>query len=330
MSKITDFGVTQKIMSILSGVNQSSINRYISSNNITPLADSRKRNLRFSINDTRKVLNEFIASRRPIADDKKVYAFYNFKGGTGKTSLCFQVATHLSLSGYNVLVIDSDPQAHLSTTLGFSYNENLYTIYDGIVNGLSLQKIIRPVFSGLDCIPSNLSLTRIEMKLNELVKREEQISFYIEPLKKKYDFIIFDSNPNISHLNRNILNASDVISIICETHPYSVNSLKLLMDDVQTFFRTMKIKIPEVMIIPNKYEDRASSSLEAMTVLNQFWGRYLIPEFAIRRSEDFPKSARDQLPLAFFCKANSIALEDIKDLMEEILRRSSAIEKSVA
>ena len=322
MKKMTEFGVTQKIMAILSGVNMSSVNRYIASNEIKPLPDSRKRNFRFSINDTRKVLNEFIASRNMVSDDKKVQAFYNFKGGTGKTSLCFQAATHLSLSGYNVLVIDADPQAHLSTTLGFACDENLYTIYDGIVSGITPNKIIKNVFPGLDCVPSNLSLTRIETKLNESVKREEQIGFYIESLKPKYDFIIFDSNPNISHLNRNILNACDMINIICETHPYSINGLSLLMDDISAFFNTMKIPVPEVMVVPNKYEDRASSSLEAMTALNQFWGKYLIPEFAVRRSEDFPKSARDQLPLALFCKANSIALEDVRDLMVEIINRS--------
>lgn len=330
MKNFSDFGVTQKIMAILSRVNMSSVNRYITSNEINHLQESRKRNFRFSIKDTRKVLNEFIASRNIVCENKKVHSFYNFKGGTGKTSLCYQVSTHLALSGYKVLVIDADPQAHLSTTMGFSCDDNFYTIYDGIVSGIPPQKIMKNVFEGLDCIPSNLSLTRIEMKLNELVKREEQISFYIEKMKADYDFIIFDSNPNISHLNRNILNACDIINIICETHPYSVNGLKLLMDDIKVFFSTMKMTLPEIMIVPNKYEDRASSSLEAMTALNKFWSDYLIPDFAVRRSEDFPKSARDQLPLALFCKANSIALEDISDLMTEIISRSRKLKKEVA
>ena len=85
----------------------------------------------------------------------------------------------------------------------------------------------------------------------------------------------------------------------------------------------MKTRLPLVAIIPNKYEDRASSSLEAMTALSKFWKDYLIKDFAVRRSEDFPKAARDQLPISFFCKVNSIAFEDISDLTREIIKRSA-------
>ena len=68
---------------------------------------------------------------------KKKFAFYNFKGGTGKTSICFQVATHIALMGYNVLVIDTDPQGHLSTSCGFPNDDSFLTLYDFLIRKIN-------------------------------------------------------------------------------------------------------------------------------------------------------------------------------------------------
>ena len=108
MSIYKHCGLTAKFMSMLSKLNHSTIGRYIQSSNINSLPNSSRRNCRYSISETRKVLNEFIASRYPISPHKKVHSFYNFKGGTGKTTISYQVATHLAFCGYKVLAIDAD------------------------------------------------------------------------------------------------------------------------------------------------------------------------------------------------------------------------------
>lgn len=54
---------------------------------------------------------------------EKVNIFYNFRGGTGKTTICFQIAAMLALCGFNVLVIDLDPQAHLTNVLSLINTE---------------------------------------------------------------------------------------------------------------------------------------------------------------------------------------------------------------
>lgn len=315
-------GLTAKTISILTGVTPSTISRFISENAIKPAQEFTKRNFRFSVVDTRKILKEFMSNRHKIDYQKKVHAFYNFKGGTGKTSLCFQVSTHLALCGYKVLLIDSDPQGHLTVSFGFHDNLKLPTLYDLIVYNRSIDDVKIPIFEGLDLIPGNLSLTNIEVRLNEMVKKEEVLKRVLKDAYSDYDFIIFDCNPSISNLNRNILSCCNVIEIVCETHPYSINGMKLLMEDLVRFYETMDLKIPQIIVVPNKYEDRAGSSAEAMTVLNKYYSEYLMPNFAVRRSEDFPKSARDQMPLSFFCKTNSNALQDTKDLVDYIIKIS--------
>ena len=313
-------GLTQKIMADLSGVSNSTISRYISENHIVAIDDGTQRNLRYSIANSRGIIKAVSDINRDIK--KKKQAFYNFKGGTGKTSICFQVATHLAMMGYNVLAIDSDPQAHLSLSLGVMKDDNM-TLYDIICGNQKAKDVIINIYEGLDCIPSNLSLTRLETELSNIPRREERIKIELDYLKDQYDFIFLDTNPTISLLNRNIIYFVDILNIVCETQPYSLNGLKLLMEDLEKFFHYMGIDKRDINIIPNKYEDRTSNSGEAMAVLKSFYSKFLKEDFAIRRSEDIINSSKYSKPLAFFARRNSIALEDIIDLIKHIIKISS-------
>ena len=250
MNNIKEGGLTAKFISTLGNVNQSTISRIVQSKKSnSEIKKPSKRNVRYSIPETRKILEQFVKSKHPVAKNKKVHAFYNFKGGTGKTTICYQVATHLALCGYKILVVDADAQGHLTVSFGYIDNLSMPTLYDGLVNNRSLNDLVIPIFEGLDLIPGNLSLTNIDIRLREMHRQEDVLKRYMGSLKDKYDFIIFDCNPSMSSLNRNILNFSDVLDIICETHPYSVNGMKLMMDDLERFYEFMENeKLPEMLV----------------------------------------------------------------------------------
>lgn len=320
-AEIQQDGVTQRTMALVADVAASTINRAISSAGFSAIPSNAKGKLRYSVSNTRSILSKFISNRYEI--HKKIHCFYNFKGGVGKTSVCFQVATHLALCGFNVLVIDADPQGHLSTSLGFNNDENYCTLYDAIIGIKTIEEVTQNIYEGLDCIPSNLSLTRTEVSLNEMPKREERVKLLIHPLVDKYDFIIFDTNPTISYLNRNVITCCDIINIIVETQAYSLNGVKLLLSDIKAFCDSMMITLPEIFMFPNKYEDRAATSAEAMAALNQIYPQYLMPNFAIRKSEEFNIASKLSKPLAFFCRNNSIAFADIIELIRFLIKESS-------
>jgi chromosome partitioning protein len=209
----------------------------------------------------------------------------------------------------------------LTISLGVTNNFELPTLYDGIVNNMSLENIAIKLCEGLDLIPCNLSLTNIEVRLNEMLKKEEVLKRYIDPIKGSYDFVIFDCNPSISSLNRNILNVCNVLDIVCETYPYSMLGMKILFEDLDRFYDVMGMNKPEIVIIPNKYEDRSSLSGEAIALLHKYYGDYVRPNFAIRKSEEFPRSAKERFPISYFCKSNSNAFEDITDLIHLIIEK---------
>jgi chromosome partitioning protein len=309
-------GITVRTMTALSGFSKPSIHRFLK--DIEPIGGKRsQKNQKYYLRDAREVIRNIFAKNYLV--NKKVLSFYNFKGGTGKTSICFQVSTHLALMGFRVLVIDADPQGHLSTSLGFDNSQGYLTLFDIIKENITFERAVKKVYSGLDCIPANLSLTRIEVALNEMPRREERIKLVLDAVRDQYDYIIFDTNPTISNLNRNVLTASDLVNIVCETQPYSLNGLKLLMDDIKSFYQSMNIRPPSMIIIPNKYEDRMSSSGEAMSLLRKNYSAIMKPDFAVRKSEDINIAAKLSLPLGVFAKSNSNAFEDVLEVVNYIL-----------
>lgn len=309
-------GLAQRMIATICGFSTASVSRAAAARNLLPInPDKALKQRRYPLEESIDLISSFrkIENKRIL---KQSFAFYNFKGGTGKTSMCFQVSAHFAFMGFKVLVIDADPQGHLSTSYGFNNDDSYFTLYDFLVSDVGFTEVRKNIFRGLDIIPANLSLTRMEVALNQMPKREERLLSKLKNIKSEYDFIFIDTNPTISLLNRNVITFCDALSIVCETQPYSLNGLKLLMEDLKTFFRNMDIKDKCIDIIPNKYEDRTSTSAEAMTVLHEYYGQYIKHNFAIRKSEDINIAAKIGKPLALFAKVNSIALRDILDLVE--------------
>jgi chromosome partitioning protein len=312
------FYFNQSMIAELINSSTATISRAIATLNLDPIqSDGYKK--KFDIECVKKITKFLYASNRQFID-QKIQVFYNFKGGTGKTSMCFQVATHLSILGYRVLCLDLDPQGHLSSAMGMAEDFGNETIYDVLINHIDINNIIVNVFEGLDFVPSNISLTRIEVPLSIQNKREEKLKKVIESLKDSYDFILMDTNPTISTLNMNAIVASDRINIVCETQPFSLYGLRVLVNELKKFCEDMSIN-PSYCIIPNKYEIKTATAQEVLGALRSEYGDVVINTI-VRKSEDINVSSKKKLPVSVFCKPRSTAFEDVMDLVHEIVRSS--------
>lgn len=316
-----DFSFPQSMLPTLTGAIPSTLSRLIANNDFPHIPRYGIKRKRFTFSTTQKICYQLIT--QGLIPEKKVQVFFNFKGGTGKTSLCHQISVYFALIGFKVLVIDCDPQAHLSYSLGFNEHEDNKTLYDVIVNNVPIENVVQPVYPGsLDCIPSNLSLTRLELPLNQKPNREKVLSKVIEPLKSKYDFIFIDTNPTISTVNRNVTLAADVLNIVCETQPYSLKGLEMLVEEIKSFSAAMEMSI-YYRIIPNKYESKTATSQEAIGTLRRDYREHVM-DSVVRKCEDFNISVKKRKPLLAFCSRSSIAFEDLCDLGKEMLINSTA------
>lgn len=314
-----DFSFPQSLLPTLTGAIPSTVSRLIAGHDYPHISRYGVKRKRYSFATTQKICYQLMT--KGLVPEKKIQVFFNFKGGTGKTSLCHQISVFFALVGFKVLVIDCDPQAHLSYSLGFNEQEDNKTLYDVIVNGVPIQSVIKPVYTNFDCIPSNLSLTRLETPLNQKPNRERVFSKMIEPLKEKYDFIFIDTNPTISTVNRNVTLAADVLNIVCETQPYSLKGLEMLVEEIKSFSQAMEEEI-NYRIIPNKYESKTATSQEAIGTLRRDYREHVM-DSVVRKCEDLNISAKKRKPLLAFCSKSSVAFEDLCDLGREMLKDST-------
>lgn len=323
MQNFEQCGLSPKMLSLIARVSSTSIWKTRHQKGIT--LDKRiKSTFRYPLPECRSILSQHVKRNHPIDPSKKIQTFYSWQGKVGKTSLCYQISTQLALCGYNVLVVDADHQATLSAFLGFSPEEQFPTLYDGILKSLPLHQIIRPVFPGLDCIPSNLSLALIENELVDLPmgKKVDVIEQYMRNLKKKYDFILIDLGPGITLTNRNILFMTDVLYVVCEPHIDRLKHLNLLFEDANIFFEEEGKPAPKITAIPNKVKLKSMKYIEGRCALKNFYNEYYVDGLLIRNLKDLPKSEKERMPISFFCKNDSSSFEDISDLMRFILNSS--------
>jgi chromosome partitioning protein len=309
---------SQSTVCYLSKALPSSVSRYAASSGIVPVQAGRKKKS-FSYSDTRKLIRYF--GYLDLIPEKKVHVFFNFKGGTGKTSICYQMSCFFALCGFRVLAVDCDPQAHLSYSLGFDIYQDYKTLYDVVVNKVGFFDAIVNVHEGLDCLPANLSLTRLELPLNQMPNREKVFTKLIAPIKENYDFILIDTNPTISTANRNVTLASDELNIVCETQPYSLRGLEILIDEITHLSEVMDMTI-SYKILANKYEAKTATSQEALGKLRFEYKSHLMNS-VIRKCEDVNISAKKAQPLFFWCPKSSPAFEDFCDLGREMILSST-------
>src|SRR5207302_4405381 len=121
--------------------------------------------------------------RRPM----RKQLFLNFKGGTGKTSVSSSYAFRLAEMGHRVLVIDLDSQGHASKCLGVAGEEAERTLFDAIIKKTPLEQVIvRTGMPGLDLVPSNLSMSTIDLSLMPLAAREFRLRNSMKEIESAY------------------------------------------------------------------------------------------------------------------------------------------------
>jgi chromosome partitioning protein len=152
----------------------------------------------------------------------RVLAVANQKGGVGKTTTVVSLGAFLAAAEQRVLVVDVDPQANATSSLGIDKHAVPASIYDVIVSGMPMDSALmltRRV--GLDLIPSTPALAGAEIELVAMPAREHRLKEALALVRDRYDYVLVDCPPSLGLLTLNALTAADevIIPVQCEYLP---------------------------------------------------------------------------------------------------------------
>jgi len=213
-----------------------------------PVMGPNNRRLGYTLKDINKARDHFKTRlrRNRKTDDCTRMTFSNFKGGSAKTTSAVHAAQYFAQAGLRVLLVDCDPQASATATMGYipdrDIDEELTLVPFLEGQEPTLEYAIRPTFwTGLDLIPSNLQLFSSEgMIANEAsTVALQRLKMGLETIEENYDVIIMDPPPSLGMISLSVMNAANAIIIPSPAASYDLYSTRAYL--------SMLIKTLEVL-----------------------------------------------------------------------------------
>ncbi|MDD5269799.1 MAG: AAA family ATPase [Candidatus Omnitrophica bacterium] len=258
---------------------------------------------------------------------RQIIAVTNQKGGCAKTTTAVNLAGCLAERGFRVLVIDLDPQAHASLGLGLDKDSMDRTIYDVLMNNVSLCDVIsKTQVEGLDAVPSNSVLSGAQLELATVLGRESVLRIAVRKmlLKKDYDFIIFDCNPSLNLVTINALVAADSILIPIQTHYYSLEGMKELFSTIDIVRERLNPDLQILGILATLYDTRTKISAKMLEQIRGYF-KGMVFNTVIRNNVKLCEAPIFKKPIHVY-DSRSLGARDYFCLADEIVAKTQKCE----
>jgi chromosome partitioning protein len=190
----------------------------------------------------------------------RIYALANQKGGVGKTTTVVNVAAYLAHLGQRVLVVDVDPQANATASLGVDKNQAQNgSVYDAFIGDVPLLEVIQPTQqANLELAASSPQLAGAEIELVSMRGRETKLRAALRLVRDRYDYIFVDCPPSLGLLTVNALSAAHGVIIPVQCEYLALEGLTQLMTTIQLVRRSLNPTLQVRGLLMTMFDGRAN------------------------------------------------------------------------
>ncbi|MFP4224123.1 MAG: ParA family protein [Phycisphaeraceae bacterium] len=177
------------------------------------------------------------AARAAEPGGPRIMALMNQKGGVGKTTTCASVGGALARAGRSVLLVDLDPQAHLTLSVGVEPDELDRSLYDLLADPeTTAAEVVQELNPRLGLLPAEVSLAGIEGELAEGAaagRSQTILRDKTRDLVQQFDYVLVDCPPSLGLLTVNGLTLAGEVIVPMQAHFLALQGLSKLFETVK-------------------------------------------------------------------------------------------------
>ncbi len=250
-----------------------------------------------------------------------IYAIANQKGGVGKTTTAVNLAAFMAEAGKKVLLVDVDPQANATSSLGIDKNSLPLSIYHVLIGGLPIAEVITLTrWLRLDLVPSSADLAGAEVEMVGIKGREQLLKRALSPVADRYDYILIDTPPSLGLLTVNALVACHgvIIPVQCEYLP--LEGLAQLMKTLRLVRASFNPELRIAGLVLTMYDPHTTLSRQVVQDVRSHFKGYVFRTI-IPRSVRLSEAPSHGEPINVYAP-RSIGAVAYKALAEELMGRT--------
>lgn len=251
----------------------------------------------------------------------KIYTLVNQKGGVGKTTSAINVGAYLGYFGQKVLIVDLDPQANATSSLGIDKLTVKNGTYEVIIGSAPIApSILHNPRLKISILPASPALAGAEVELLELNNREFRVREAIEPILDRYDYVLIDCPPSLSIITINGLMAAlngVLIPVQCEY--LALEGIGQLTHTIKRVQGSLFSKLQVRGVIMTMYDGRTRLAADVVNEIKKFFPTQVF-QTIIPRSIRLAEAPSYGLPIAIYAPS-SAAAKAYMELTREILEQ---------